>query len=210
MYGGGDPKITYNRNRLAPRADFGYDLGLTVATKCDIDDFRRIVNNSECSITQLKWLAICGKYYLLVKLQGEHEFSLFNEAKHKDLFIRRFKKHIYTYQQDFEKYLGKFSEDLVKFSRELNAPVFCINAVTRDPKTKVSTVTLDGDIPVLSKLGIQKVYAPEQLYQDLAYFLANIIHPSPDLQPEPKPPMTDKEKIVSHGLDLKKSFRHRK
>jgi len=73
---------------------------------------------------------------------------------------------------------------------------------------RTGTVRVDENIPILGDIGLAAVYPAEQLYQDLSYFIVNTMKDSPDMA---KPSsITDKEKISSHGFDLKMSFRHRK
>ena len=75
----------------------------------------------------------------------------------------------------------------------------------RSPTTKI---VIDKNIPILQEYGINHYIQPEQLYQDIAYYVSNKMVTSPDLEVHDN--MTDKEKIVQHGFDLKQSFRHRK
>lgn len=56
----------------------------------------------------------------------------------------------------------------------------------------------------LQELGFAKVKSAHEVYTEMSNFLGWLVDnpPLPDNQ-------TDKEKVVSHGFDLKKSFRHR-
>lgn len=60
-------------------------------------------------------------------------------------------------------------------------------------------------IPILSEYGVASVYPAEKIYQDISSFLGWLVDnpPIPNNQ-------TNDEKILSHGFDLKQSFRHRK
>jgi len=93
--------------------------------------------------------------------------------------------------------------ELVEICRELQAPVFLfkVNHLIDD---KVEFV-IEGKVPVLSELGMAKIYPPTQLYQDLSYFMANTIRPSPDTTPPVK--LTDTQRISQRGFDLVTSFR---
>lgn len=63
-----------------------------------------------------------------------------------------------------------------------------------------------GRTPKLSALGLPMYIDAQQLYQELAMFVGNVLHPVE----QPSSPMQDVEKVVSHGFDKKVSFRHRK
>lgn len=69
-------------------------------------------------------------------------------------------------------------------------------------------LSIEGKTPRLKDLGLSSLYPAEALYQDIAYFVGNVLHPSPDLAPPVF--IADKDKIVQYGFDLKQSFRHRK
>ncbi len=103
---------------------------------------------------------------------------------------------------------GFQSEALIYVSRQIKAPVFTFT--TKTDKDQRDIVVVDPKVPMLQAYGMNELFPPEMLYQELAYYVANTINESPDVQPAGKPPMSDKEKITSHGFDLKQSFRHRK
>lgn len=60
-------------------------------------------------------------------------------------------------------------------------------------------------IPLLTDFGIASYYPAEKIYQDIVAFIGWLVDnpPLPDTQ-------TNEGKILSHGFDLKESFRHRK
>lgn len=49
---------------------------------------------------------------------------------------------------------------------------------------------------------------PQEMYQQLSYYIGNVLRDSPDKQPPVQ--VSDKDRILQHGFDLKQSFRHRK
>ncbi len=63
-------------------------------------------------------------------------------------------------------------------------------------------------VPILKDIGFNHVQSPEQTYQDISYYMANVLRENPDVVPPVK--IADKDRIVQHGFDLKQSFRHRK
>lgn len=69
-------------------------------------------------------------------------------------------------------------------------------------------VYIEPDVPILKDLGFQKIMSAEKLFFTLCQGV-EMIKGDPDSLPEAKPPITNKERIESHGLDYKLSFRHR-
>ena len=61
---------------------------------------------------------------------------------------------------------------------------------------------------VLEDLGFASLMNAEQLYQDIATYITNVLRSNPDITPPVQ--VSDKDKIGQHGFDLKQSFRHRK
>lgn len=212
-YGGGDPKIFYPRIRLVQRDKvYGYDPGLP-APEMNSKFPNLPYTTSRFNIGapfEFKWIAIVGKFYLLVRehkedlpeeVYVENKWGLLVEGKYPKLDKVLFRRSRTLGKSTYESYVGYPSKELVLLSRRLKAPVFGF---------QYGTAMVEGDIPILGDVGIASIISPEQMYQDISYFMGNIINEVPDLQPAGKPPMTDKEKIISHGLDIKASFRHRK
>jgi hypothetical protein len=211
IYGGGDPKIVYNRNRLTDEKLYeGSSIYRSVridSTELLNDDLPYLPTKTDFGF---KWLAVCGKLYLIVN----HEFTHLQPYE-----ISKFQPHILSEKTDPElyrtltersKYLWSTrrtvwidveSKTAIQISRKIKAPVFTFVYTN-------SGVIIDSDIPKLVDLGFPTLRSAEQLYQDISYFMANTIHESPDMMP--RTVMTDKERILQHGFDLKQSFRHRK
>lgn len=216
VYGGGDPKNIYMRHRIKERNKqySGIDIGLFLP---DIK-LKNIEDIRESKIVldyRFKRLIICGKIYLLVKklIFGccTEDFKLFTKEDFPDLYKVLIRKTWFNGEIKYEDYCGKFSQEFVDLSKKLNTPVFCIRSRdTYDPAGRKVGIVIDGDIPILADLGFASIIKPHQMYQEISYFLANTMNGSPDIQPIGKPPITDKEKTLSHGFDLKQSFRHRK
>lgn len=57
--------------------------------------------------------------------------------------------------------------------------------------------------PNLREMDFQKVLDPYTVFQEIETFLAGVMSENRD----PPSPMTDREKISSHGMDVKRSFR---
>lgn len=100
---------------------------------------------------------------------------------------------------------GDYNDHAVGLSKLLNQPVFCIcdiGYLWSNPEFKLVR------IPLLGELGVGSFYTPEQLYQTIDAFFANVLRDNPDTAPVSIVP--DKAKITNHGFDSKISFRHRK
>jgi len=223
QYGGGDPGIVYNRIRLNPfktAQNLDFDRGIELKSK----DYREIqslpslpYNTHPFKNNQsYKWLVITGRLYLLVSKSSGYnpEYELFCEAKHTTIAEGK------PSHDDFElgygiyddgkskklpmasRYLGVQLKSLVELSKFLDAPVFCIRSVGwRD-------ITIDCNVPILTNTGIPSIIEPNKIYQEISYFIANTMHTNPDIEPPVR--IGEKDRIVSHGFDLKQSFRHRK
>ena len=197
IYGGGDPKIIYPRVKL--NKDYLVGSTISVKTKNHITGF---CGFNESSKRWTKTLVICAKAYLLIKEDGESEYKLVNEKDHPEFFTgkRQFNKDQWSVH-------GQYLPDFLELCRSLNTPVLTFDRVIGQWQ---KSIEVDCNIPNLGQLGVASLIPPEQMYQDISYFIANTMNGSPDIQPEGNPGLTDKERISSHGFDLKQSFRHRK
>mgnify|MGYP001563685351 CR=1 FL=1 len=101
------------------------------------------------------------------------------------------------------------AEKTSEICRQVGHPAFIVSDISRSRNRMDTEVTVQGRCPILKDIdGLVAYYPSGQIFQDLSYFLINKMKTSPD--ESPICPMTDKEKIVQHGMDLKQSFRHRK
>ena len=78
------------------------------------------------------------------------------------------------------------------------------NILMRSPVILCNTYNGNGTkfIPNLSMFGIPKLIDAHTMYEDIYNFLGWLVD-----NPQPPDNQTDKDKIVSHGFDLKHSFR---
>lgn len=220
QYGGGDPMTTYARDRIAPPKRFcasgdAIESGVTVT----VSRFPGILKTHSIGGYRCSVLACAGKGYLVVKKWPdlysapvrEDEFRILSRNEHPDLVEAiekgtRIQSLLNERARTVEDYLGVPSEGFVEASRALNAPVFMIEHVSA--ANNGVTLHVSGKIPVLANLGMSARVAPEQMFQDLEYFIGNVMRVSPDLAPPVV--VADKDRIVQHGFDLKTSFRTRK
>jgi hypothetical protein len=90
---------------------------------------------------------------------------------------------------------------LIELHKMLNVPVFMFYN---------NRTLLDSDYWTvnLGELGIGRLYSPEQIYQEISQFISNVMVENADILPPVE--ISDKDKIVGHGFDIKQSFRNRK
>ena len=151
----------------------------------------------------LKYVAICGKLYVLARRVCSYEMPglewfYVKPEQYQGVVTKETTTRFI--QKKLEKTHAFEHPDVIKLHREVGQPVFTFRAY--DYKIEV-----DEKIPNLGELGIPAVEDANQLYQNIGYYLTNVLRGGADISPVS--PMTDKEKISSHGFDVKQSFRHR-
>lgn len=206
IYGGGDPTIKYVRLPFTAVSGDSYwhsrDAFDVPISKPMFD--HRYINNykKEYEYNHLKWLSICGNRYLLVQEIHLGDWCVADKNKHPKLWKAFTRRSLWNPDNNTSPtdYIGAPEKELILISRKLKAPVFTYTVFD-------GYVSVGDKIPILKDMGIDKLIPPEQLYQDISYFVGNIMHESPDMMPPTK--MTDREKIQQHGFDLRQSFRHR-
>lgn len=204
LYGGGDPSIQYIRNRLVPLSQ----------TKNEVTMFSGALNYHQAGLRMqflchrfvgmsFKWLVVCAKQYLLVSQNGIlGDYKILSQELHAEVWEYVSKKSRWIGDNlHVSDCVGGTSVALLELIKKVGAPVFTYTVDRND------VVTVDGEIPILGNIGLPKLISAQTLYQDLSYFMGNVIKESPDMQPPSK--MTDKEKIDQHGFDQRISFRHR-
>lgn len=96
--------------------------------------------------------------------------------------------------------------DYPKFNREMQvfkAPAIVHLNLFQGKRYPDSTIYLFH--PRLEEFGLNLIVSPEELFFHIENYLRTFVFPSPDSSPSS--PMTNKEKIVSHGFDTITSFR---
>jgi hypothetical protein len=212
---GGDPAVLYVRNRLKPLIDHG-DVQLPQHIISNLKIARTLPNSYQSTYHNavFKWLIIAGKYYLIYQFRpnmgvytdwklvapgSEMMAALFGNSRNSQQHVTGF-------------YFGTGDDYAIALSRELQQPVFTCTSgweyTNKSHKNHKWVTTVDCDIPILQDLGFASVIPAEQMYQDIAYFMSNTIRTNADTSPPVE--VSEKDKIVGHGFDLKQSFRHRK
>lgn len=212
QYGGGDPKVPYLRDRIMPLNNTGYSL-FESYVKFNLPNMPRLFKldfSREKVKTEFKWLAVCGKAYLLIGYTppiGFTEFHIINTKDDVEVIEKLTKYQKYAWQNSIKRelsdYLGTKSDILVDISMKIDQPVYIIGDIYNN-----HDVVIESRIPVLEELGFASIIKPELLYQEIAYYISNVMVESADI----KPPtiVSNKDRIQQYGFDLKQSFRHRK
>ena len=211
QYGGGDPAIVYVRNRLAPMERTPLD-GLR-------QTWREVTVLDDCPLSASIWwrpeegicemfLSVAGRAYVLRKKSdlNDDDPNTYTVIPPAEIDCEERKRGYYGKRyRGFE--FGKESAFLVELSRTVAAPVFAIQSILYPYRTDTCVLRIPGPCPVLKEVGMPALVPPQQMYQDLAYFVGNTMKPHPDTEPPVE--VSNRQKIVKAGFDLKQSFRHR-
>lgn len=220
LYGEPDKKITYDRTPLA-----AYDplAGIAPGITVEHPAYEGLGYGARVFAHQTKYIVIAGKLFLVAMKERSSstgingKWLLVNEKNFPEYFygtpeFQQRKERLGWRADGFKKGDFDVQAAFVKppYQRQLNLaigiqePVFCISSWNSYSKT----VTIEAEIPRLADYGFASLIDPQAMFQEIEYFLSTTVNGSPDTMPIH--PMSNSEKIVSHGFDLKKSFRHRK
>ena len=163
-------------------------------------------------------MVVCGKIFTILMFDSDKKTFSIRDDKYNERSGKRFvlydpKKHSkYFYRgcpyKNINIECGKETEYARNLCKIVKLPVFLVK---RDfDHTNNKRICSVWCPPSLRTIEMEKVYSSEQLYQDIEYYITNVINESPDMMPKGNPEMTNNEKILSKGFDLKTSFRKRK
>lgn len=159
----------------------------------------------------LRWVCVCGRVYTQWRTIGDDRFEWhwFDSDAIREHFERDEDRYSFLRGRRWksEDFMAVESPVALDVSRIIGQPVFVITQYERD-RYHHNNIKIQETVPNLGEMGFARFVAPDQMYQDLEYFIANTMQPSPDTTVTDN--QTDPEKIVGHGFDLKHSFRHRK
>jgi hypothetical protein len=213
MYGGGDPRVLYIRGEIANCHDRNATTGNICLQAPSIVQLPEVHYNSVKSTYTYAWLIIAGTYHLMCKRNSTHRFHQSSDTMHilcpklhADIYdlILRSKTYWVSEHTTYEDTIGSFSAHLVSVSKQLKAPVFVIC----DTNRRTNTIQVLSRIPILSDAGVPAIIGATQMYQELAYYISNVMVESADTSV----PVTlaDKDMLISKGFHNRISFRHRK
>ena len=163
------------------------------------------VFNATCTET-FSFLFCAGTLYLLVGKSGGVDYDVFTPEKYPKLINHIIRKG--TWQEyPLSDYTGMAFPKLNAIAKILNQPVFIISSDTTLSGGR-RIYRINTHIPVLAQLGFAPLIPPSNMYQNIYSFILNVLRDSPDIQPPIE--VSNNVKILQHGFDLDKSFRHRK
>lgn len=94
---------------------------------------------------------------------------------------------------------------MIEVHRLANMPVLMITSLHMGDRNQLA---VECKVPILREYGFASIVDPGIIWQTIAYFVGNVMHENPDMMPRTE--MTDKEKLLAAGFDARQSFRHRK
>lgn len=221
LYGGGDPKVYYHRRNLYDTELKHKVSGYAVPNKSFYTKDGKLheffgggtLKLSETdNYWDAKWLIVMGKLYLLLATYTNNSPVWKVLSKNHEMYKYLPKKWPYSNAGTADMYIGRSEKIYLDLCKKLKTPVFvqaqAHNSSWRSrPKgANKAEIVLEPKVPNLGELGFTALYSSEQLYQDLSYFMANTINDSPDMTPPVA--ISDKDKLLQHGFDPKRSFRH--
>ncbi len=203
---GVDEKIVYNRSNITDK----------------FLDNQNFYNFPRCSSTnhyhEYLILSICGKRYTLIcdkKDNRDIKYINYNFLKCSDLRLVTMKdledSCIYydvttfwdrhrskrSIKNTYNELHGKIDSDLIEISKKIKIPVFLISSVG------CNHTNIHSRTPILSQIGgIPGMIPPDKLFNDICYFISNIINNDKKMIE-----ISNKDKILKAGFDLKTSFR---
>lgn len=196
---GGDPKLIYSRDTVGFKSFSYYE---------DTHTYPRFYSlYNEIGTYEYAGLSICGKFYILYRKAYsfdeykivEDGFSNIEYGKHLTRYFNNLSRSNYK--------KGIYYQCLDNASRECGQPVFLFK-LDRGTSSGIFSINIDNLVPKLGEIGIGSLIKPVQIYQDIAYYISNVINHGVDIHPPTQ--VQDKDRIVQHGFDLKQSFRHRR
>ena len=202
-YGGGDPKIRWERREIQNAGPFKLRLPFT-----PLGDKWRYSNT------------LRSKYYERSLIVGRRLYTVFSEYENylvgnpqwflpeADHEIATAKETIWWLQEHKGKELLYTELDAaIDLCRLVGQPVFWLEYdILGTRKNTKPNVRVFHAVPILARIkGFTKHYPANAIYQDLSYVLGNLMYDPPDANP----PVQVEEKVrwVKKGVDSKTSFR---
>ena len=200
MSGGGDPKIVFVRPRVNHDLPSRVDLG---SFGGDIFDKICRLSNYLYRDYQSKIVIIGDKifYFTMYNPIDKPELKEGNYSIITQKVIDKCGLGWYrTTKFNLDYFINHQDNDLIPLCKHIGHPVFSLFSSGRGSEWEVGEIA-----PNLGKLGIASYIDAEIMYQNLSYFVGNLMHDSPDTSPPVE--LSNRDRILKHGFDLKTSFR---
>jgi hypothetical protein len=192
---GNDPKILYLRGEFdTPNVINRWD------NVYNTTDFPNIYNNYSLNNSYIEYFGvfICGKYYMIKRIftyAGGHPTYTIVANGGEPNAPRRF----WQIRDGYKR--GREFKIAHKLHKETKQPVIAFDY-------GAGGLYVRNFVPKLVELGFGSIIPPEELYQNIEWYFANVINHGVDINPPVL--LSDTDRITQHGFDLKQSFRHRK
>jgi len=193
------PKYLSDKTRLIHKVyDKNLFLPRSVQTHSMFNDCKKYFLN-------FKWLVVLGKKYLIyyysnryIEYPRSSQFSIIQEHEFYKIFPRDFN----IFPEPYEVFQGKFEPEFLTITKEIKQPIFFID----DFNSSTTEYEVSDEVPFLAKMKFNQYMDAEELYQEIDYWIGNVLQDNPDTNPPVE--IDNKHKIISNGFDLKTSFRH--
>lgn len=229
QYGGGDPRVVYARKPLTITPEIRKEFNKEFYTEYYELRARLVEESSTCEFG-LSTVLFCGRLFYIAETKeefrgGKNNWQLLTPSfldslrngeytveRNGDNFKRINAKEVnWRYNTFRDYYVRKAYNQLKPLSEQPVIPWVLqlhrfFGAPVLQSSDGVCTSSPVKEIPILSRLGFAAHFPAEQVYQELALFMGNTLNTNPDITPPAK--VSDKDRILQHGFDLKRSFRH--
>lgn len=100
-----------------------------------------------------------------------------------EVFLNNIKKYR-NKKVDIQAYQGVIEDRILQVSRAIRHPVYVIEGIRRKaPDSLTAPLVFHPMVPCLKQSGISKMYSATEIYQDISYYIFNILPDSPDILP---------------------------
>lgn len=194
---GEDKKFVYVRNMVQLWNLPMYNKTCPIAYYPVINEIR----HARYEANVLYFVAVCGKLFP-IKLNS---FGLTYTAELVTEISTKFN------QRKHKLNIGEFSQKMFDIQVEMKSPITIVeyNLYQTNSYNQHNMIVYPSSIVLGAVKNFVAIYSPEQIWQDIYYFIANQMH-TPNADIDPPVSLPDKYKIIEHGFDPVISFRKRK
>jgi hypothetical protein len=194
-YGGGDPKIRYERRNINKPETFEVPDG----AKPLLNPLWR--SNKFAHMYSRDILVVGTRIYCIFSALYEYPVKYFLPDPTHELIAKN-PGVLREWKKKGDKILYNETPYAIELCRRVGQPVFWVRSAWPSEKG----FEAGKSIPHLCKIrNFARFYSADQIYQDLAYVIGNLMHNPPDAAP---PVQVDENvRLQKKGFDLKTSFR---